>query len=167
MDATALARRLLEPVPANATLGLEILHAVDGDASVALTVVPRLTNLVGSLHASGLVGLVDAAGLTAVVAACEDEAQARTLVPLGSSTTTDFLTPARGRLIASCSLSDAARQALGQLLGGRTERTCLSTEAVIVDEAGDTVCRGSFRWRIRTYARAHQHVAGPGPGPGP
>jgi hypothetical protein len=40
MDVTALARSLLEPIPAHRTAGLEILRAADGAAEVSLLTPP-------------------------------------------------------------------------------------------------------------------------------
>jgi acyl-coenzyme A thioesterase PaaI-like protein len=156
MDATLLARQLLEPVPATSTLGLEVLRAVDGDATVGLTVEYAQSNAIGALDAGGLVGLVDAAGLAAIVAACDDDAQARMLVPTACLAWTKFLAPARGRLVACCSLSDESRTALRQLLTGHIDRIRLTTDAVVTDADHATVCRGSFCWSIRSYARHDQ-----------
>src|SRR5262249_43796467 len=72
-DLTALARALIEPVPAPRTAGIAVLRAVDGAAEVALDPPPELANVIGSLHSSGLITLVDAAGLAAIVAAGESE----------------------------------------------------------------------------------------------
>jgi hypothetical protein len=69
MDVTALARTLLEPVPAHRTAGIEVLRAADGAAEVALQTPEALVNVIGSLHSSGLIALVDAAGLAAIIAA--------------------------------------------------------------------------------------------------
>ncbi|MFF7392969.1 hypothetical protein ACFZAE_31585 [Streptomyces scabiei] len=57
MDRTALARTLLEPIPAHRT------------AEIATRTPPELTNVMGSLHSSGLVALLDATGLGAIIAA--------------------------------------------------------------------------------------------------
>jgi acyl-coenzyme A thioesterase PaaI-like protein len=69
VDATVLARRLLEPIPANRTAGIEVLYAADETGRVAVTTPESMTNVIGSLHASGLVALQDAAGLAAVIGA--------------------------------------------------------------------------------------------------
>ncbi|UUN24996.1 hypothetical protein [Streptomyces sp. FIT100] len=63
MDATEHTRHLLYPVPAHRTARIEVVSAVDGAAQVALETPPELTNVIGSLHSSGLITLVDAAGL--------------------------------------------------------------------------------------------------------
>ncbi len=96
MDVTVLARSLLEPVPAHATAGLEVLRAADGSAEVALRTPLRLTNVIGSLHSSGLITLADAAGLAAIIAACETEDEMRGVLPLGAVATFEF-----GRLPAA------------------------------------------------------------------
>ena len=70
MDVTALTCSLLEPVPAHRTVGITVVRAVDGAAEVALVTPPGLTNVIGSLHSSGLIALTDTAGLAAIIAAC-------------------------------------------------------------------------------------------------
>jgi uncharacterized protein (TIGR00369 family) len=157
MDATLLARQLLEPAPATTVLGLEVLRAVDGDARVGLTVEYAQSNAIGALHSGGLVELVDAAGRAAIVAACDDDRQARMLVPMACLARAEFLAPARGRLVACCSLSARSRTALRALLTGRIDHVQLTTDAVVTDADHATVCRGSFCWNIRSYARHDRH----------
>jgi acyl-coenzyme A thioesterase PaaI-like protein len=149
MDVTVLARSLLEPVPAHATAGLEVLRAADGSAEVALRTPLRLTNVIGSLHSSGLITLADAAGLAAIIAACETEDEMRGVLPLGAVATLEFRAPARGRLVASCRLGEAAREALRPVLSGAGNRARISTVAEITDEAHALVCRGTFEWSVR------------------
>ncbi|MDX6338831.1 MAG: hypothetical protein QOG05_6171 [Streptosporangiaceae bacterium] len=149
MDLTALARSLLEPVPAHGAAGLEVLRAADGAAEVALLTQPALTNVIGSLHSSGLITLADAAGLAAIIAACEAEDEMRGVLPLGATATLEFRAPAHGRLVASCRLAEAARQALRPVLSGAQKRARISTVAEITDEAHALVCRGTFDWSVR------------------
>jgi acyl-coenzyme A thioesterase PaaI-like protein len=153
MDATELAQRLLDPIPAHRTLGLRVLRAADGAAMVATDTPSTLTNVVGSLHSSGLTTLVDAAGLAALIAACEDPDGFDGVVPLGSAADLRFLAPARGRLVASCRLSDDARAAVASLCAGASPRARTKTVAEIVDAEGVTVCRGTFDWSLRRLAR--------------
>jgi len=149
MDVTVLARSLLEPVPAHATAGLEVLRAADGSAEVALRTPLTLTNVFGSLHSSGLITLADAAGLAAIIAACETEDEMRGVLPLGAVATLEFRAPARGRLVAACRLGEAAREALRPVLSGAGNRARISTVAEITDEAHALVCRGTFEWSVR------------------
>jgi acyl-coenzyme A thioesterase PaaI-like protein len=149
MDVTTLARTLLEPVPAHGTAGLEVLRAADGAAEVALRTPHELTNVIGSLHSSGLITLADAAGLAAIIAACEAEEEMSGVLPLGAAATLEFRAPARGRLVASCRLGAAARQALRPVLSGTQNRAQISTVAEITDEAHALVCRGTFEWSVR------------------
>ena len=93
MDVTVLARSLLEPIPAHRTAGLEVLRAADGVAEVSLLTPPGLTNVIDSLHSSGLITLADAAGLAAIIAACEAEDEFRGVVPLGATATLEFRAP--------------------------------------------------------------------------
>lgn len=153
MDATALARSLLEPVPAHRTAGIQVLRAVDCAAEVALDTPYGLTNVIGSLHSSGLIALLDAAGLAAVVAAVEAP---------GSSTAWCRSGPRRR---SSSSPPRAAgwwpparwarpRGALREVLSGAGDRARLATVAEISDATGAVVCRGGFDWSVRRVSRA-------------
>ncbi|WP_328934802.1 MULTISPECIES: DUF4442 domain-containing protein [unclassified Streptomyces] len=149
MDVTALARTLLEPVPAHRTVGIQVVRAADGEAEITAEVPESLTNVIGSLHSSGLVALLDAAGLGAIIAASETPGDFDGVVPLGTSATLEFLAPARGRLRAVCHLAPEAYAALGPLLSAKTDRVRFSTHAEITDTTGDVVCRGTFNWSVR------------------
>jgi acyl-coenzyme A thioesterase PaaI-like protein len=149
MDVTALARSLLEPIPAHHTAGIEVLHAVDGASEVVLVTAPAMANVIGSLHSNGLITLIDAAGLAAIIAASEVEDDFQGVVPLGAAASLEFRAPARGRLVATCHLSQEARLALRPVLSGEGEQARVTTVADVVDEAGVLVCRGTFEWSIR------------------
>jgi acyl-coenzyme A thioesterase PaaI-like protein len=149
MDATATAQRMLEPVPANATFGLKVLKAADGEGEVALSVQPAFTNVIGSLHASGLAALVDAAGLAAIIGASDEEGDVSAIVPLGAVAELRFLRPARGELVATCACAFSDVEALRALFRGDTDRLRLSTDATVTDAAGETVATGRFDWRVR------------------
>jgi acyl-coenzyme A thioesterase PaaI-like protein len=149
MDATTLARSLLEPIPAHRTAGIQVRRAIDGTAEVVLVTPPAMTNVIGSLHSSGLVALVDAAGLAAIIAACDTDGEFDGVVPLGAAASLEFRAPARGRLVASCQLDQQARAALRPVLAGTADRARVTTVADVVDEAGVLVCRGTFQWSIR------------------
>jgi acyl-coenzyme A thioesterase PaaI-like protein len=151
MDATALARSLLEPIPAHRTAGIEVLRAVDGTSEVALSTPPALLNVIGSLHSSGLMALVDAAGLAAIIAASDAEHEFHGVTPLGAAAAVEFRAPARGRLVASCQLDPGARQAVRTLLAGDTERARITTVADVTDAAGVLTCRGTFEWSLRRW----------------
>ncbi|GAA3770022.1 hypothetical protein GCM10022403_001740 [Streptomyces coacervatus] len=149
MDMTALARTLLEPIPAHRTAGIEVLRAADGAAEVALETPRELANVIGSLHSSGLIALIDAAGLGAIIASGTRTGDLDGIVPLGTAAEIEFLAPARGRLVATCRLADEARRALQPLLSGESPKARLSTQAEVTDATGTPVCRGSFDWSVR------------------
>jgi acyl-coenzyme A thioesterase PaaI-like protein len=149
VDTTRLAASLLDPIPANRAFGIEVLRAEGASAEVGMEVAPRTTNVIGSLHSSGLTALVDAAGLAAVIATARSEAEMAGVVPLGTVARLRFLAPARGRLVASCTIERDDLPALQALLEGETERAQLTTEATVADAAGAIVCLGSFSWKLR------------------
>lgn len=152
MDATALARELIEPVPANALLGLTVRTAVDAAATVELQARPELGNVIGSLHASGLIALVDAAGLAAIISAADDAGELQEVSPLGSDADLTFFAPGRGRLQGHRALDELAYGSVRRLLSGESDRAALLTETEVTDENGAVVCTGRFRWRVRRLA---------------
>lgn len=117
---TSLAASLLDPIPANRLFGLRVLAAEDGHAEVGMDVSNEASNVIGSLHSSGLVALVDAAGLAAIISVAASDSEFDGVVPLGSVAHLDFLAPARGRLTAHCRLAQTDRHALGLLLRRRS-----------------------------------------------
>lgn len=151
---TSLAASLLDPIPANRLFGLRVLAAEDGHAEVGMDVSNEASNVIGSLHSSGLVALVDAAGLAAIISVAASDSEFDGVVPLGSVAHLDFLAPARGRLTAHCRLAQTDRHALGLLLRRRSDRATAETEAEVRDEDGTVVCRGAFVWKIRRVAAA-------------
>ncbi|MDG6101448.1 DUF4442 domain-containing protein [Dactylosporangium aurantiacum] len=152
MDATALARSLLDRVPAHRTAGLEVLRAVNGVGVVAVPAAPALANVIGSLHSGGLITLVDAAGLAAIISAAPTGDAFRGTVPLGAAATLQFLAPARGHLVATCRLDPDAREVLAEVYVGVASRARVTTTAEVTDDTGAVVCRGGFDWSIRRPA---------------
>ncbi|MEU9954547.1 PaaI family thioesterase [Streptomyces sp. NPDC050982] len=152
MDMTPLARSLLEPIPAHRTVGVEVLRAADGTAEIAADTPEGLTNVIGSLHSSGLVALVDAAGLGAIISAATRPEEFQGVLPLGAAASLEFLAPARGRLVATCRLTDEAQRVLRPLLDGQADRARFATSAEVTDAEGTLVCRGAFDWSVRRTA---------------
>lgn len=149
MDVTSRAAGLLEPIPANAALGIKVISAAEGCAEVSMPEAPDRANVVGSMHSSGLIALIDAASLAAVIAMSDEGAPFEDIVPLGASARLEFLAPARGGLKGRCGLDDQARAAITRLLVGQTDKVSATTNAEIHDREGLVVCRGTFDWRIR------------------
>jgi acyl-coenzyme A thioesterase PaaI-like protein len=149
VDATSLARSLLEPIPAHRTAGITVVHAVDGRAETRLMVPDALHNVIGTLHSSGLVALADATGLAALISGFGHEEDAAAVLPLGASAAMEFTAPARGVLTGRCELSGAAREALVPLLGGASDRARLRTTTHVVDADGTRCATGTFEWSVR------------------
>jgi hypothetical protein len=57
VDLTSLAAELLDRLPANRTLGLTIVEALDGVGRAVLPVSEGVRNVIGALHSSGVVAL--------------------------------------------------------------------------------------------------------------
>jgi len=155
MVTTSQIRALVQSVPANKTLGLEVLQTDDGFAQVAVTVPTAMTGVTGSLHTGGLVDIVDAAGLAAILSTCPKATPARNVVPTGAAAVFDFLAPAHGRLIGSCSLSEATRTTLRQFWFEQVHHVKIMAFAAVSDTTGEEVCRASFGWSLhRDLARS-------------
>ncbi len=154
MDATRFAAGLLEPVPANASFGLQVIRAADGLGEVAIPETPAFGNVIGALHSSGLIALIDAAGLAAVISAADDPDQFDGVLPLGVVAQAEFLAPARGRAVARCRLPADDHAALRKLFAGHVAQLKVSTSADVIDAGGSLVCRGSFTWSIRKFQPA-------------
>lgn len=149
MELTSLAAGLLEPVPANAALGIKVIRAAGGGAEVSMPEATDAANVIGSMHSSGLIALIDAAGLAAVIAMTDERAPFENVVALGANARLEFLAPARGRLRGSCRLDNQARAAIKRLLLGEADKVSATTNVEIRDPDDLMVCRGTFEWRIR------------------
>jgi acyl-coenzyme A thioesterase PaaI-like protein len=149
VDLTELARRLLEPIPANKTFGLRVTRAKNGEAEVALDAPPQLANVIGSLHSSGLIALLDAAGLAAIISVAHTEEEFDGVIPLGAAAELQFLAPARGQLVARCNLCESDIATVRSLLDGETDKISLKTTVDVSNSAGAVVCTGGFRWSVR------------------
>jgi acyl-coenzyme A thioesterase PaaI-like protein len=149
MDATALAARLLDSVPANRTFGITVENARDARATVALDLKPNLENVIGSLHASGLMALVDATGLAAMISLAEAPDQFTGITPLATDAQLVFIAPARGRLLGHCELGPEDQAGLRELLNRATDRTQLTSDVHILDEEDTIVCRGYMVSKLR------------------
>jgi acyl-coenzyme A thioesterase PaaI-like protein len=153
VDATALAKSLLEPIPAHRTARIKVVRAVDGVSAATLDTPPALTNVIGSLHSSGLTALADATGLAALMSLCKQEEDFDGVLPLGSSSTMNFNAPARGPLTGTCELAEEDCRLLRALFAGYRDRARIQTTTLIVDGAGTHVATGTFTWSVRRFAR--------------
>ena len=67
VDLTPVAVELLDRLPANRTLGLTVVEAVDGVGRVVMPVSDAVHNVIAALHSSGVAALADAAALAAAL----------------------------------------------------------------------------------------------------
>lgn len=150
MEATRLVAALFEPVAAHASLGLEVVSAVDGSGTVTVADTGAFANVIGAMHSSGLITLVDAAGLAAIISVAESAGQVERVLPLGAAARMEFLAPARGRLTARCDLGADELAELSALYAAEKARVKITTTAEVLDPTDATVCRGTFSWSIKT-----------------
>jgi acyl-coenzyme A thioesterase PaaI-like protein len=153
MNTTALARRLLAPVPVHQAIKLEVITAAHGRAEVRMADAAGLTSPAGALHSSGLITLIDAAGIAAMIAAAEDDDAFADVSVLGAAASLEFLRPARGPLTAVCELDPDAVAALRPLFARTTDKVSVCTSARVHDADAVVVCEGRFRWRVRRRGR--------------
>jgi uncharacterized protein (TIGR00369 family) len=152
VEATTLAQGLLEPIPANDLLGVRVSSAIDGTAAVAMVTRRQVTNVIGSLHSSGLIALADAAGLAALVSVAGDAREFDGVVPLGAAAEMQFHAPARGGLIAYCTLADSDASRVRAFFSGTGDRVTATTIAAIHDAEHTLVTTGTFHWSLRRDA---------------
>jgi uncharacterized protein (TIGR00369 family) len=149
MDLTSLAVELIERLPANRTLGLTVVEAVDGVGRVEMSVSDGVRNIVGALHSSGVIALADAAALAAALSVAPGEAVARRLQPLGVEARVTFHRPVRGTAFAVCQLDAVATAALSQLIDGREPRARFKTITRIDGDEAPEAAAGEFAWVVR------------------
>ncbi len=105
-------------MPANRSFGITVENARGARATVALDLKPELENVIGSLHASGLMALVDATGLAAMISLADAPDQFTGITPLATDAQLVFIAPARGRLRGYCQLDPDDQSGLRELLDG-------------------------------------------------
>jgi uncharacterized protein (TIGR00369 family) len=149
VDLTRVAVELLDRLPANRTLGLTVVEAVDGVGRVVMPVSHAVRNVIAALHSSGVAALADAAALAAALSAAPDEATARRLQPLGTQARLTFHRPIRGTGFATCHLDPSGRAALARLWERRDERACFTTLATIDGDEAPGAATGEFDWIVR------------------
>jgi acyl-coenzyme A thioesterase PaaI-like protein len=161
VDATELARQLLEPVPANRLVGLRVIQARDGSGEVVLELASPVSNVIGTMHSSGLITLADAAGLAAIISTIGEPAQFAGVVPLGAAADLQFKMPGRGRLSARCTLDDSTIVSARSFFESDAERIHLRTSASIFDATEGLVCVGRFHWSLRRAPGVRAAITAP------
>jgi acyl-coenzyme A thioesterase PaaI-like protein len=162
VDATELARQLLEPIPANRLMRLRVIYARDGEGEVVLEHASQMSNVIGTMHSSGLIALADAAGLAAIISTITGAAEFEGVVPLGAAADLQFKTPGRGRLTARCTLDDSTIVSARSFFESDAERLHLRTSASIFDASQGLVCVGRFHWSLRRAPGARRVVTAGG-----
>ena len=149
MSTTAFVAELLEAVPANRLFGLRVEEASPAAGEVALDMRPELANVIGTLHASGLVALLDAAGLAAVLGQAPGPGGLAGVSALGAAAEVRFLAPAARALRCRCELDETAVVTVRAFFVGDVDRARVRTFAQTSDDEGAVVCDGWFDWRLR------------------
>lgn len=126
------------PRPFYELLGIEVVRAADGEATLVLPHHASLSNSRGEIHGGALASLLDAALANCV----------RSALPAGSGAATvtftiNYLAPARGTVTAT-----------GKSI--RIGKTIASAEAIVMDATGLTVCHGIGSVRVMRKQAAPQ-----------
>lgn len=145
MDYDALRDGLMQAIPYNRHLGLEILEIGDGEARVRLPDAEHLNNHVGSQHAGGLFSAAEAASGAAFVGAFAE--RLGEITPLAKAARIDYLKLAKGPIDANARLDATKDELLSKLdEDGRVE---FPVQVVLNDEDGNTVAEVTVDWHVK------------------
>jgi acyl-coenzyme A thioesterase PaaI-like protein len=141
----AFVRTMLEAIPFNGHLGIEIVEVADGTSVARLPEAAHLHNHVATQHAGALFTVAEAASGAAFGGAFAD--RMATLRPLAKSATIAYLKIARGPITAKAKLAEDKAAILARLdSDGRAE---FPVEVELFDSAGVLVAKVSVQWHIK------------------
>ena len=145
MGSRALDRVLWRVVPFNKMLRPHLVSATREEVRVELKLRKSLHNHLDSMHAAALVSVGEYAQALLIVANAEGLGAEVILARL----TVDYLAKARGDVVSTARMTDAARRAVKEGLG-RGENVELSVQSVITDAGtGLELARLKGSWRAR------------------
>jgi len=148
MDYEAIRAGLAKTVPLNTYLGLEIVEVAADRGIVRLPDDPRLQNHVASQHAAGLFAAGEAASGAAMVGALVEHLA--NVTPLAASASISYRKLARGPILATARLSEAAAPIVERLnADGRAE---FDAEVEFTDAAAVVVATMTVRWNVKKRA---------------
>ncbi len=145
IDETLVRQALVDAVPFNVLLGIEVLEAKPGRGVVRLPAAEQLRNHVGSQHAGALFLAGEAAGGAAFVGAFAASMGEITFLLRGARIS--YARRAHGEVLATCEIGDELERVRRQLdADGRAE---LTAHAVLTDREGVTVCTVELEYSVR------------------
>jgi len=148
MDYDALKEGLMQAIPYNRHLGLEITEIGDGEARVRLHEAEHLNNHVGSQHAGGLFSAAEAASGAAFVGAFAE--RLGEITPLAKGARIDYVKLARGPIDATARLEAGKDELLSRLDDdGRVE---FPVEVELTDGDGNKVAEMTVDWHVKKNA---------------
>jgi acyl-coenzyme A thioesterase PaaI-like protein len=126
---------LLDAVPFNRTLGIEIVAFTANEVKLRLPLRPDLTNHVGTMHAAAQYALGEAAsGALNILVFGEQLLQ---LLPLNRSAQIEYRRPSGGNLLAHAELGDEAMQQVRDAFAAEG-RAKYSTAVALYSESDPT-----------------------------
>ncbi len=127
-----IGQALLEAVPFNRTLGIEVVGVTPNAVELRLPLRPELANHVGTMHAAAQYALGEAASgaLNFLIFG----AQLAQLLPLNKQAQIEYRRPSHGSLIARGELGDEAIQMVRNAFA-REGRAKYSTAVALYDES--------------------------------
>ncbi len=142
----SIVRGMLQAIPFNGHLGIEIAEVADGTSVVRLPEAQHLHNHVATQHAGALFTVAEAASGAAFAGAFAE--RMATIRPLAKSAEIKYLKVARGPITAKGKLAEDKAAVLARLdADGRAE---FPVEVELFDEAGLMVATVTVQWHVKT-----------------
>jgi acyl-coenzyme A thioesterase PaaI-like protein len=136
---------MVEAVPFNQELGVEVLNASEQGSVVRLPERPGLRNHLGTIHSTALFGAGDAASGAAMAALLGTSAG--TMAPVVTSSSIRYIRPARGSIIARARAVGSPRAILERL--EEEGATVFTIEVHVEDLSGTRVAEMRVEWFVR------------------
>jgi len=141
----ALAKELLQNLPLNRHLGVEVLAVSAAAGSCLLPDREELKNHVGTQHAGALFTVGEAASGACVLGALGEHVA--TVTPLAKNATIAYKKPARGPIVGAASLKEPIASVLDRLAA--EGKTSFGVHVVLTDTAGLVVAEMDVEWHLR------------------
>jgi acyl-coenzyme A thioesterase PaaI-like protein len=139
-------KELLEGVPFNAYIGIQLVRTEPGRSKCKLPFRDELTNHVGSLHAAAQYSLIEAASGAVLMSSFPELLDAATPLALGAEIA--YRAPAHGDCIAEATLDhEDIEEAKLQLASARKAR--VDVRVNLADANGTISTEATIHWYIR------------------
>lgn len=141
----AFAKELLQNLPLNRHLGVEVLDATATAGACRLPDREELKNHVGTQHAGALFTVGEAASGACVLGALGENVA--TVTPLAKKASIEYKKPARGPIVGTASITEPVAAVLDRLAGAG--KTTFGVHVVLTDATGLVVAEMDVEWHLR------------------